>query len=152
MCVIETHFPDIYKKVKNKEHNIQTLSDRDLTTKIMYLTSAVNNYNITNNSSKGNIYYELLINVMHLYENYNSKTCVSITLVEMYYFLNLASSENIPGSISIMYKQYDTKYPNNILIDNLENMFKSFTNYNTIKNMILNSNNMTGLCAAYNFM
>lgn len=114
---IQTDFPDMdYNK-----NNI-SISD-DKTIHIVRLMSVLNNYN--DYSDKKNEFNHIYEEAMKMYCSMNSKTCVTITLVEINYFLGIPKKDQ-EKKIKELYNSFNVTNPNNVLMDKLSNLLNIF--------------------------
>jgi hypothetical protein len=124
------------------DDNDNALDKTDKTVNILYLLSNIDEFYIDNlTDEKKKIYYEILNDVLELYYYYNSKTCVSITIVEMNAFFKLSQKYRcmkiITKKIKKIYSEYDTsETPNIILMNKIYNLIDLFKSNEKIKNIL----------------
>ena len=150
--IVETlsrEFPKV-KFISDKINNSKDLTDKTLS--ILDLLFNVDNFNIDELSEeKKHIYYNVLENVIEQYYCYNSKTCVSITIVEMNKFFSYIENgyniDEISKKIGDMYTEYyDKKFPNQILMKDIYKMLDLFRDTLKIQNIIDNGKQIFKIC------
>lgn len=150
--IVETlsrEFPKV-KFISDKFNNSKDLTDKTLS--ILDLLFNVDNFNIDELSEeKKHIYYNVLENVIEQYYCYNSKTCVSITIVEMNKFFSYIENDynidEISKKIGDMYTEYyDKKFPNQILMKDIYKMLDLFRDTVKIQNIIDNGKQIFKIC------
>jgi len=101
--------------------------------------------------TKKQTYDRILYKILEQYCCYNSKTCVTITLIELNEFFkhanNLNNSTNMSTVIKSLYNEFRGIMPNHILMDKLHNLLNVFSNSSDIKEIVNNSSNLSGLCS-----
>jgi hypothetical protein len=125
---IQFNFPDInYKK-----YDIPITDDK--TVNILNLIQVLNKYDKVHKSKKTefNIIYD---EVMKIYCSMNSKTCVSITLIEIDYFLKVPKN-NQKQKILEFYNLFKVPIPNNILMNKLSQLLNSLQHLKKIQTII----------------
>lgn len=115
METLKISIPKLYEKVKSKqEHNNNPVNATDNTIKILDVIYYFEKWELELKFPK--IYDEIL----YMYGLYNSKSCVSLSLIEIN---NIFSSEN---SLKNLYKNViDSEYPNKIVISELKSFHNS---------------------------
>jgi hypothetical protein len=139
---INIEFPDY-----NIEPN-NTPDPDDHTMVILDLLSNMDNISIDSlHQYKKDKYKELLNKTLQCYSQYNSKTCVSITIIELNEYFRLLQSK-IP--IIVGMKQYYSKFtgatPNKELMEQIYSMINVFHNNKLIKKIIGNKVNLFQIC------
>lgn len=128
---INTTFPSIkIDKLTN--------ADGDKTFGIVEMLMQVDDANINTHE-----YASLLIDIMKHYCMYNSKTCVSITIVEMHNLFN-------GGDIKDFYNKYDVEMPNIVLLKMLGDIFDKLKKSDKIKKIIHDNLHMRNVCRKLN--
>jgi len=148
----EKKLSDIINKLKKEfptenflknfnEPGAQDTSDK--TVAVLDLVFNFDFFDITNLSSeKKKIYYEILDTILTQYCCFNSKTCVSITIVEMDKFFKFSQESNydltiVKSKMVDMYQLYLTNtYPNNILMTEIYMMLDLFKYSKQIKELM----------------
>lgn len=101
--------------------------------------------------NKQNIYYRLLNTALEYYCCYNSKTCVTITLVEMNEFFKLAESgantSEIRDALSKLYDEFRVEKPNPILMHKLNKLLKAFRNSEEIIDIVTDGKHINEICS-----
>lgn len=131
---------------------------QDHTFKILDLLFNIDQSNIDKKLSKTpedvekkKTYERLLHNVLEHYCCYNSKTCVTITLVEMNEFFKYAESNNnkedISGKIANLYNEFKIPVPNPVLMKKLNILLDAFHNSEEIREIVTNSNHVSETCS-----
>lgn len=117
--------------------------DEDKTVKILDILFNTDYFDIDNlNDEKKKIYYEILDIILTQYCCFNSKTCVSITIVEMNKFFKYSQSSNhnlsiIKTKISEMYQSYiNNSTPNIVLMTEIYSLIDLFKYSNRIKELL----------------
>ena len=117
---LKKEFPDY-----NFEEDVYTDSKQDKTFKILDLLFRVDRYETTRE-----IYKKLLRTALKIYCCYNSKTCVTITLVEM--------NEFFKGGLDQLYEDFNTPNtkPNIVLMDKLNKLLEDITTTSYLKDTV----------------
>lgn len=136
-------------------HNFKPDSNRndkdDYTTEILDLLFNMDKSNIKfSDTDKKEKYDKILNKVLENYCCYNSKTCVTITLVELnYFFKNCGMMDNVDSisdKLKILYSKFQVEKPNHILMNMLNELFNIFHNSDDIKEIIINNSSISGIC------
>ena len=140
---IEPHYSE--DKIDRDDHTVKIL---DLLFNMCHLYSKINN-----NNTKKQIYDGILYRILENYGWYNSKTCVTITLVELNEFFkfssdstNLSDISYVSNKITELYNEFKIDIPNGILMDKLFKLLNVFNNSSDIKEIVNNTNHLSGLC------
>jgi hypothetical protein len=127
-------------------HNNISQDKNDNTYNIIRLLSNINNLNLSSSTSSKDIeHYNILINkVLGYYCSYNSKTCVSITLVELNEFFKHASlygsnRNSLHTKLSALYEEFMIYTPNSVLMYKITSLMDVFQNSEDIKDIINNN-------------
>ena len=136
---------------------------KDHTYKILRLLSNIDESYIDkspNISPDDKIKYNTLFNrVLECYCCYNSKTCVTITLVELNEFFKHSSRLNIPNKSNInniepirdiinnLHSEFKVANPNAVLMRKLNNLMNVFQNSDDIIDIVHNSTHISKTCA-----
>lgn len=141
---IKTNFPSIDIE---PTYTMAKFDKKDVTFKILDLLFNIDTVEIYN-PNKLEIYTELLNEVLKIYCCYNSKTCVTITLVEMnYFFSNATLDENgIRDKIQDLYSQFNIDNPNPVLMVKLNNLINIFKNSADIISTVENNVHAFEIC------
>jgi hypothetical protein len=95
---------------------------------------------------------EIINTILSIYYRYNSKTCVTITLVEMNKFFNLtmtgASNRDIHEHIGKFYKRFNINMPNDVLMGELDKLMDVFNNSSDIRDVVKNDTRSVKICKA----
>jgi hypothetical protein len=127
------------------------LSD-DKTICILDILHAIDNINISNfTSEKKSIYYKILNDILTTYGVFNSKTCVTITIVELnkFFMFSQESNNNIPlikSKIRNMYDLYKTQNPNSVLMNEIYELANVFKHSNNIINLLQQQQQLKTSC------
>lgn len=140
----DVEYNELVKRIKDAYtidldyiNTLQTEDEKtDYTIRVMELVSR---------STQSRINKDLYYDVLNMYYRYNSKTCVSITLVEMYHFFML-SDNDIIQRLQEFYLEFNTNAPNVILLEKLNKLFKLFRNCDGITNIINNNIYTNNIC------
>ena len=115
-------YPDLYNNLINISHDEKS---HDKTLPVLNLIGRFNKF--SNKYGADPKYNEIWIKAFTLYCQYNSKTCVTITLVEMdYFFQTILNEEKI--DLLGYYKKYDIVYPNKTLVQDFMILIKKWKN------------------------
>ncbi len=135
-------YDNLLKKIQTKFPSIKlsnlTDADGDKTFGVVEMLMQVDEAAIDTDE-----YNTLLIDIMRHYCMYNSKTCVSITLVEMCNLLN-------GGDIMQFYAKYDTETPNVVLLKMLGEFFDKLKETDRITKIINENIHMRNVCKKLN--
>lgn len=149
---LEKEFPDEDFDPDKEQKPLAVLDTKDKTIKILDLLFNFDYFNINLYSAeKEKKYYEILNKLLTYYCCYNSKTCVSITIVEMNKFFTFSQESNhnitdINSKLSTFYSKYDIVYPNIVLMKYIYEMLDLFKNANDIKEKINQTNQSHKIC------
>ena len=111
-----------YTEVKDAGEDPSSIDTDDKTIAILDLIFNVDYFDIDKLSiEKTKIYYDVLNTILSHYCCFNSKTCVSITIIEMNKFFMFSQESNhdilnIKTKIHQMYELYNTSVPNTVLM------------------------------------
>lgn len=133
--------PDYYDKSKK--------DPKDKTYKIVELLSDLDNLARQIPPEKMDSFMILANKVLELYYYYNSKTCVTITLIEMNDFFNSAQTDNFDTTakkISLLHGEFDVAEPNKVLMDKLNKLLKLFYNSDDIADFVNKNYSSTQMC------
>jgi hypothetical protein len=98
-------------------------------------------------SNKKEKYKELLNRAMEYYYQYNSKTCVSITIVELNEYFKLVQSETpVVAGMKKYYSKFNKDEPNKELMTQIYSMINIFNNTKLIKKMLVDNVNSFQIC------
>lgn len=140
---IKKEFPD--QKIE-PVYKIAELDKQDYTFKILDLLF---NFDISKidelHPEKIHIYKELLYKTLEIFCCYNSKTCVTITLIEMDYFFKL-TGDDMSKKIKSLYDEFDVDKPNIILMTKLNSLINVFKNSKDIKNTVRENMHVLNIC------
>lgn len=136
--------------------NDSSVDRDDKTVGILNLLSNIDNF-YTNNldDEKKKNYHNILNDALTLYYCYNSKTCVSITMIEMNKFFKLYdkyknvnnTTDNILKEIKQYYSlYYYEKHPNKILMNDIYKLVDLFKDNTKIKNLLSNNKQSHKIC------
>jgi hypothetical protein len=142
-------------------NNYEDQDKKDNTYKILRLLSNIDKSNIDrslNISPEKLIKYNALFNrVLECYCCYNSKTCVTITLVELNEFFKQTSdlkksnkfiSQKIQEShLKKLYNEFKISNPNAVLMQKLNNLMNAFQNSEDIIDIVHNNTHISKTCA-----
>lgn len=142
-------------------NNYEDQDKKDHTYKILRLLSNIDKSNIDrslNISPEKLIKYNALFNrVLECYCCYNSKTCVTITLVELNEFFKQTSdlkksnkfiSQKIQEShLKTLYNEFKVSNPNAVLMQKLNNLMNAFQNSEDIIDIVHNNTHISKMCA-----
>lgn len=107
--------------------------------------------NTPSDVEKKKTYERLLHKVLEHYCCYNSKTCVTITLVEMNEFFKYVEYNNDKNDISTkiknLYDEFKIPIPNPILMKKLNSMLTVFQNSDEIREIVSNSSHISDTCS-----
>jgi len=157
---LSKYFEESYKNITEEigklmpQYNVnnkKTIDATDLTIKVIDLLSFMNyiSDNAANLSSDDfTKFMELMNKSIELYHNYNSKTCVTITLIEMNEFFK-ASIQNDTGiseTIKNLYGEFDIEKPNSVLMGKLNALLTVFHNHAEISEIINENYNTDTMC------
>jgi len=140
--IVETllrEFPKV-KFVPDEDKNARDLTDKTLS--VLDLLFNVDKFNVENLSEeKKDVYYNILEKILGQYYCYNSKTCVSITIVEMNKFFSYTENGDDIGEISkkigdVYNEYYDKKIPNQILMNDVYKMLNLFRDVVKVRDLI----------------
>jgi hypothetical protein len=135
---INTEFPNCY---------INTLLDQnDYTKEVVDLLHGMDRHSIDNKKDK---YKELLNKVLHCYYKYNSKTCVSITIVELNEYFKLVQSKIPISNMKNYYSRFTGDVPNIELMNQIYSMLSVFHNRELIEKIILDNVNSFQSCKLF---
>ena len=161
-------YDQIIKEIKETfpNYNLEPIDDtkqdkKDYTYKILELLSNFDNSNIdrlSNTSPENKEKYNILLNrLLECYCCYNSKTCVTITLVELNEFFKHSSSLGKFDKVNLrkmqesrlknLYNEFKVSNPNAVLMQKLNTLMDIFQNSDDIKNIINNSSHISKTCA-----
>jgi hypothetical protein len=109
------------------------------------------NKTLTSDGGKLTTYERLLHKVLEHYCCYNSKTCVTITLVEMNEFFKYTETSKTTNEIAFkinnLYNEFKITAPNKILMSKLNSLLNIFKNSEELSNIITNSNHISETCS-----
>jgi hypothetical protein len=98
-------------------------------------------------SNKKEKYKELLNKSLEYYYQYNSKTCVSITIVELNeYFKLIQSGTPVVAGMKQYYSKFTGDTPNKELMNQIYSMINIFHNFKLIEKMIIDKFNSFQIC------
>jgi hypothetical protein len=97
-------------------------------------------------SNKKEKYKELLNRALEYYYQYNSKTCVSITIVELNEYFKLVQSGTVIAGMKNYYSKFAGDAPNKELMIQIYSMINIFHNNKLIKKMIIDKVNSFQIC------
>jgi hypothetical protein len=101
----------------------------------------------SSDKNKKETYLRLLNKALEYYCCYNSKTCVTITLVEMYEFFKASElNNNITEKIGALYDEFKVDKPNSVLMLKLNKLLDIFKNSADIREIINNETNIGRAC------
>ena len=138
---LNTEFPN--ENFTGNNNNPEANDESDKTLKVLDTLFKLDRFNIDNLSDeKKNIYFRCLNTILKQYCCFNSKTCVSITIVELNKFFQCSQEfhHNL-STIKEKMKEYNTQYknnetPNNILMEEIYKMIDLFKHSKKIKEII----------------
>jgi hypothetical protein len=135
---IQIYFPD-----ENYNKNAISITD-DKTVNIVRLMSVLNKYDNRNKKKEFNHIYE---EAMKLYCGMNSKTCVTITLVEIDYFLGIPKKDQ-EKKLNEFYNKFNVEVPNNVLMNKLSDLLNVFdeNEKKTLLQILKTNNKTTYMC------
>lgn len=143
-------FPNIdFKKTYDKSNAVDT---DDKTVLILGVLSNTDRLNIESlNQEQRQRYLMLFHKLLAQYCCFNSKTCVSITIVELNDFFKFSQESNynmieIKKKVDEMYSHYDIPYPNEVLMTKIYKMVDLFRYSKKIKNIIALAERPTDIC------
>lgn len=152
-------FPEYNIEPQYSENEIDR---KDHTAKILDLLFNIDHLysKIKKDNTKKQIYNKIFYRILEQYCCYNSKTCVTITLVELNEFFKysnnsidtLNNSNNsidtltMSNRISKLYDEFKIDYPNSILMTKLCNLLSIFNNSSDIKEVVDNATHLSGIC------
>jgi hypothetical protein len=141
-------------------YNAAEVDNQDLTFDILDLLFKVDSANIDKkftDPDKIKTYDKILHKILQYYCCYNSKTCVTITLVEMNEFFKYASesladddistSTSISTKIKNLYREFEIPIPNPVLMEKLNNLLDVFHNSDEIREIVTNSSHISETCS-----
>lgn len=138
---ININFPNI------KIPNINDLDDKNINIVELMYTLVFTSANIDRYKKKD--YYDLINKSLELYYYYNSKTCVSITIIEMNLFFKLSETLNlndIERKIKEKYLEFNTVYPNTIIMADIYKILELSKNKKKIINMLSRDIELNNVC------
>jgi hypothetical protein len=139
---IKVYFPKYYHIIKEKVEEEVSFDDKTLP--ILTLMSQLNNMHV--NDDKITIYNQIYKTVMEIYCSLNSKTCVSITLIEMDKLFKIKKTQNVSNELKILYETFNIDYPNKILMGYLYSLLDVFKNKQSLLNIINSQTRPTKIC------
>jgi hypothetical protein len=136
---IQVNFPE--KDFLKYDYNKLAVDTSDKAVQIVTLLSNFDNFDITNlDEHRINNYHNILNKILNLYYLHNSKTCVSITIVEVNYFFKYYERYNdinkTKSNLLNMYEKYNTPIPNVILMNEIYGLLDLLKNDKRIKKII----------------
>jgi hypothetical protein len=136
---IQINFPE--NDFLKNNYNKRAIDTSDKTVQILDLLSNFSKFDIVNlDDRRISNYHNILDEILNLYYLYNSKTCVSITIVEMNYFFKYYELHNdinkTTHDLLNMYEKYNTPIPNVILMDEIYILLDLLKNRKCIKKII----------------
>jgi hypothetical protein len=142
-------FPNENFEPNNKTSDITD----DKTLKILNLLHNIDNFYIDNLSEEDTYkYHEILNEAFIQYHDYNSKTCVSITMVELDKFFKMTQDNvhirDIPEKIKSYYTRYtNVENPNDILMTDIYKLVDLFKDTKKFKNILAAANQTHTVCS-----
>jgi hypothetical protein len=140
------------------QHTMSEQDTQDKTFKILDLLFNIDQVAIDNkevktieDEDKKKTYNRLLHKVLEHYCCYNSKTCVTITLVEMNEFFKYvedgSDKNTISRKVSNLYNEFQVAIPNPVLMKKLNRVLDVFQNSDEIREIVTNSNHISETCS-----
>lgn len=152
VVLLNKEFPNVNFTPNTDDEKI-LLSD-DKTIVVLDILFNVDRFDIDNLSEeKKKVYYKILNTILTQYCCFNSKTCVSITIVEMNKFFEISQRTNhnlkaIRNEIHNMYQSYkNTETPNIILMNEIYSIIDLFKNKSQkIKEILSENKQINNMC------
>ena len=133
-------------------HNPDAADTADKTVDVLDVLFKTDQFDISNLSdTKKEIYFRCLNAIITQYCSFNSKTCVSITIVELNEFFKISEKSNSFAVVKETMQAYNSKYknspnPNNILMEEIYKMVDLFKHSKKIKDIIGEKKQINSIC------
>jgi hypothetical protein len=143
-------FPN--EKFRKSDNAPEAVDTDDKTVDILDVLYNTNRFDLNNVQSDKKQQFMVVFNqLLTQYCCFNSKTCVSITIVEMDKFFKFSQETNhdteaIKANMDVMYKKYDIEYPNEVLMTEIYRLIDLFRYSKKIKDLLNHEKRPSTIC------